>query len=387
MPSYAIANEEEAEDLICGLALLGTGGGGRPEAGREILLRRLSEGHRPGWTDIDELPREGWVCSVFSMGSVAPRSAEYREGYVPPEYGERMPGTPFARAVRELEAFAGVQIAALVPFEVGAGNSVYPFDAAVELGLCVVDGDGAGRAVPEATQCLPAIKGKSFCPAAICDDWGNVLLLKQASSAALAEALGKQVSIVTKMPDPYAFCSFAAFLMPIAQLPEVVIPGSMTRAFRLGQAVREARASNRDPVQAAADALQGWCLFKGRVSDREWQNSQGYMIGTTTLEGVGEFSGHTLRVWFKNENHITWFDDHPWVTSPDLITIVEAASAESITNTNLQVGDCVAVLGAPHPPLRTAEAVALLGPRHFRFDLDYVPIEELMNSRFGLRAA
>ena len=44
----------------------------------------------------------------------------------------------------------------------------------------------------------------------------------------------------------------------------------------------------------AADAIDGWVLFRGTVVGRDWENT-GYMEGRHTLQGAGGFSGHTLR--------------------------------------------------------------------------------------------
>jgi len=41
----------------------------------------------------------------------------------------------------------------------------------------------------------------------------------------------------------------------------------------------------------------------------------------------GDFEGHKFAIWYKNENHIVWIDDKPFVTSPDIIALVDAASA------------------------------------------------------------
>ncbi len=103
------------------------------------------------------------------------------------------------------------------------------------------------------------------------------------------------------------------------------------------------------------------------------------MFGTTFIEGMGTFEGHTFKIWLQNENHITWLDDAPYVTSPDLIMIVDRASAEPYINTVLSEGQQVAVLGAKADNrYRTSEGLSALGPGHFGFDLPYRPIESLV---------
>ncbi|MBI5300863.1 MAG: DUF917 domain-containing protein [Chloroflexi bacterium] len=381
MPTCKLNDRSQAEDLIRGLTLLGTGGGGRPEAGRESLQRILDRGRPIEWIDARELPDEGFACAVFSVGSTAPRPADFKEGQTYPGYGTRALGTAMPRAVRELETYTGKRITTIFPIELGANNTATPLYAAAELELKLIDGDASGRAVPEASQVTPAMQQQSFAPAAIADEWGNVLLLKHATSLDVAEAIAKGISIITKMPDPYAICAVAAYLMPVAEMKRAVIQGTLSRAFAVGKIIREARERRQDPVRAAAKFLEGVVLFKGSITKREWESKGGYQIGTTDIAGVGEFAGHLFRIWFKNEHHITWRDGQPFVTSPDLIAVVASDTGEPITNTYLAEGMNVAVIGAPgDPAFRTPIGIATLGPRHFGFDLEYRPIGALVSS-------
>ena len=134
-------------------------------------------------------------------------------------------------------------------------------------------------------------------------------------------------------------------------------------------------------MAAAAEALGGWVLFRGRVVKKDWESRDGYMYGTTTVEGDGPDTGHTLRIWFKNENHVTWQDGRPWVLSPDLIMLMDADSGTPYTNTLLPEGSGVGVVGAvADPKLRTPAALALLEPAHYGYDIPYTPIEQLVRS-------
>ncbi len=60
---------------------------------------------------------------------------------------------------------------------------------------------------------------------------------------------------------------------------------------------------------------------------------------------------------------------------PDLICIVATADAEPITTELLRYGQRVAVIGVPcHPRLRTSEALEVVGPRAFGYDVEYRPL-------------
>lgn len=374
-----VRTTDDVHDLVRGLTLLGTGGGGRPEQGLECLLQHVEAGRVVSWIVPDAIPDDAWVCSTFGMGSIAPTEslsvAQRRVLGYPDAWTV---AKPMVRAVQELEAYTGRKVAAILPFELGAGNTASPMDAAVRVGAAIVDGDCAGRAIPELCQTTAAIAGIPFAPGAIADSWGNVLLVKETSSELLTERIGKLVSIATKVPDMKAQCAHAGFLMQGKDLKRIAVPGGITRALAVGRAIRAARACGADPVAAAAEALNGWILFRGSVVKREWESREGYMYGTTTVEGEGPDAGHTLRVWFKNENHVTWRDGTPWVCSPDLIMTI-GADGTPYTNTLLSEGARIGVVGAmAHPRLRTPVALDLLGPRHYGYDLPYLPIEQLV---------
>jgi uncharacterized protein len=382
MPARTIRTVQEAEDLLRGLTLYGTGGGGRPDKGREYLLPRVETDAGIGWTHLSEIPEDAWVCTVFGMGSIAPTPVLSDEERAALGYGRTTVDRPMVEAVRDLESASGRRVAALIPFELGAGNTAGPIDAACELGVPTVDGDFAGRAIPQLNQTTAAIAGLPFCPAAICDAWGNRLLFRAAHSLPVAERVGKLISIATKLPDPRPACAHAGYLMTGRDARRVVVPGTITRALSVGQAIREAREGGRDPVAAAADALAGWTIFLGVVRQKPWESRDGYMVGEIRLEGRGAFAGRRLRIWFKNENHIAWLDDRPHVTSPDLVMVLDWRTGEPFTNTDLPEGHEVGVLAArAHPLLRSSAALAVLGPAAFGFPVPYVPVEERLAHR------
>ena len=107
------------------------------------------------------------------------------------------------------------------------------------------------------------------------------------------------------------------------------------------------------------------------------------MYGTTHIEGTGDFAGQKLDVWFKNENHITWLNDEPWVCSPDIVTLAYKESGEGTTNTLIKAGDEVVAVGIKGlEAFRTEFGLnEAAGPRYYGFDIDYVPIETLMAER------
>lgn len=372
-----IRTKEDIEDIIRGLTLMGTGGGGRPDMGFDYLLPHIEQGKEIALTPPEAIPDECWTCSVFGMGSIAPQKTLTEAERKALGYGDWVVAKPMVEAIRELESYTGRKIEAVVPFELGAGNTTAPIDAAVRLGIKVVDGDYAGRAIPELAQTTPAMEGVPFEPGTVCNPWGDVLIMKRTASLAVAERIGKMISIATKVPDIKAPCAHAGFMLHGRDMKKLVVPGGASRSLEIGRRIREAVNGRQDPAEAAAVAMHGWVLFKGKVSSKEWQSREGYMYGTTRIQGEGPDRGRTMKIWFQNENHITHIDDQPFVTSPDLITVMDSKTGEPYTNTMVEKGLNIAVLGAKgEERYRTAPGLAILGPRHFGYKMDYVPIEE-----------
>lgn len=370
MPTKILQTEQEIEDFVRGCTFLGTGGGGNPKDGLPLLLETFRSGKKIQWVDVDEIEDEKWTTAPAGMGSIAPLTPEKIKMLEQLGLKEKKVKRPLMEAVRELEKYLQVEVEVIVPIEIGGGNTPIPLDTAAQLGKVMVDGDYTGRAIPEAEQCLPALYNKKITPMVCVDDWGNITIIKEVVNLAVAERLGKLISTIAT-----GLCGETFFTMKAKEMKEVLVPGTLTKCLQIGKKIREAREKGADPVRAVIEEIDGWLLFKGRVIKRETEDKEGYYWGTNILEGLGEFQGHTFKIWFKNENHISWLDEVPYVTSPDIIQVVELETAEPITNTDLKEGTLVAVVGAKNERYRTEKGIELLGPRHYGFDLDYIPIE------------
>lgn len=378
MPSRTLKTEQDCLNFLSGLKLLGTGGGGSVTAGMEMLLQALAENLVLTWIDVADLPVDMFSCTVFGSGSIAEGRPESEEDItrlgeklnLPNRFGFRAPET----AVKELEAYSGVKIGALVPVELGASNTTAPLVTASRLGLALVDGDYSGRAVPQEMQTSYFLKDKSITPAAIVDWWGNVLLLKQGVSPTMIERIGKLLAVAS-----YGAVYFASVLLSATETAETIVPGTLTLSLELGNALHQAIAAGLDPIPVIVNRIYGWKLFTGKVTSKDWKDEEGVLVGTIHIHGTGDFSGHSFDVWFLNENHIAWLDGKPYVFSPDLIILANPESGEGYTNTEIKAGDPVTVIGCQaNPAFRTQKAIDYFGPRFWGFDFDYIPIETVM---------
>jgi DUF917 family protein len=241
-----------------------------------------------------------------------------------------------------------------------------------------VDGDYAGRAIPDEMQGTPYLYGKHSWPFASVDKWGNIAIVKYTVNPHMLERIGKFLAVAA-----YGGTTMAATPLPAREMKEILVRDTLTRSLALGRALREARENGQDPVDAAVEVTDGWRLFEGIVTRKDWEDRGGYMFGTTYIQGTGDYDGQTLDVWFKNENHVSWLNGEPWVCSPDLVTLAYKESGEGTTNTLIKEGDHVVAVGIKGlESFRTEFGLnEAAGPRYFGFDIDYVPIEKLMEER------
>jgi hypothetical protein len=378
MPTRTISTVDEAEALLDGLTLLGTGGGGSPKEWRTRLREKIGNGESFTWTDLDEIDAAGYGCTVFRTGSIAP-AAPHPELIEEMGFSEPRVDNPMVEAVHGLGRRLGVEIEVVFPVELGGINGPAPISAARDMGATLADASCSDRSIPELDQ-IPAIaSGRAVAPASVADTWGNRIVLEAVPSVRAAEHLVKSMSMFTEHPDPDAVCAVAMLAMPISELREFVVRDSLTLALDVGTAIREAIASNADPVRAAAAAVGGRVLFEGPVTERDWKDEGGYMTGTVLIEGAGEFEGHRMKTWYRNENHVTWLDDQPYVTSPDLIMTADRRTGEPYTNPDIEKGTELAVIGRAADPLfGTPEAISAGGPRHYGFDLDHRPFSQVI---------
>jgi DUF917 family protein len=375
MPHGKLESLQDCEDFALGCLFMGTGGGGGVEWGMSMLKNALADGIPLEWVDVDDIPNDVWTVTSYGMGSIAPTTQETfdeieRVGLVD-TFGDRS----IEEAVKELGKYLDKPIGCIVAAELGAGNTPAPLVTGARLGIPVVDGDYAGRAIPDEMQGTPFLYGKNSWPFASVDHWGNIAIVKYTVNPHMLERIGKFLAVAA-----YGHTTLAATPLPADEMKAILVPGTLSKCFTLGQAMRLAREEGRDPIDAALKVTGGWRLFEGVVTRKDWEDRDGYMFGTIYMDGKGSYAGHTLNVWFKNENHVSWLDGKPWICSPDLVTLAYKGSSEGTTNTLIKEGDEIVAVGIKGlEAFRTEFGLnEASGPRYFGFDIDYVPIEVLM---------
>ncbi len=348
---------DHLDALEIGAGILGTGGGGNPYLGKLIARKFVEEGAEIDVVEPDAVPDGAVVASVGGMGSPTVSIERLRRA------------DESVNALRALERHIGRQVTHLVPSEIGGSNSTTPMVVAAQVGLPVIDGDGMGRAFPELQMETFAMYGVTPTPAALCNHHGHIVVFDNIDDATTLERYARAVTIQMGGSAGYAFP-----VMTGAQLKASAIPGTLSLAVRLGEAVLAARRHKTGPIEAICGVTGGRRLFAGKVLDVERRMTGGFARGVVVLEGFGDDAGRTLRIDFQNENLIAR-DDAGEVLAvvPDLICLVDSDTGAPLTTEVLRYGLWATAIGIPAPAeLRTEVGLRFVGPAAFGYaDVEY----------------
>ncbi len=263
------------------------------------------------------------------------------------------------------------------PLKLAAATALRPCCSHCVRAFPVVDCDGMGRAFPESQMVIFNIRGQRAAPAILTDDKGSCVVVETDDNLA-EERLARAVSVAMG-----GICHLIEYSATGKQMKETALRGTVSDALAIGRSIRIARESGGDPFEALFGALQrsrqfgrAGVLFDGKIVDLHRETRNGFSVGRALIDAFG--GGSRLEVEFKNENLVARLDGEVRALVPDLITILDRETAETIVTEHLKYGQRVKVVGASAPAaLCTSEALAVLGPGAFDIPGPYRPIAEL----------
>jgi DUF917 family protein len=367
--------EQELVDILVGACIQSTRNCD-PSGSIEDVRAALAAGREFRMIPTGAVPDDGMVVAVQGLGGGG--AWEY---VIERTEKQNLPviEDPRRRVVELLSEYTGKEITALVRSE-AAGATATALLLAADMGIPTLDGGITGRAVPEVQQSIPWINGIASIPTAIVTKWGDEIIIKHAVDEYRVEDIGRAVAVASGGAAVITMTPMSG-----AQLEQGVIPGNLSEALLFGKTVREAREAGRDPIAALINVSGGYKLFHGIVTRSDERGDRGFNWVEATFRGVEEFQSHQYRIYVKNENIVGWLDGEVDAISPDYIYNLDPDTGESTLGVGIggyNVGEEVVILGVPAPAQwRSEKGVELMGPRHFGFDFDYVPIETLQENR------
>jgi DUF917 family protein len=331
-------------DLCAGSVFLATGGGGDPYISQILVQQSLRKYGSVDLVPLGDIPDDAYVVAIGEVGA-------------PTVSLEQLPiGTECLDVIDRFEAHVGRKITHLVS---------------------LIDGDGMGRALPEAQMMTFAIEGVCPSPAVSLDYTGGSVyfdtrdtLLYERQVRNIAMAMGGMIFT-------------AEHPMTGIEAKRAIVPGTISFALALGKVLR-ANFGNAKQTEGPLKALfdkSDYGVFKhlytGKVVDIDRKIVGGFDVGEAVIEAVG-MDEPPMKLSIKNEFLVATVGDRVVASVPDLITMVDHETSTPINSERLHYGQRVTVFGIGCPPhYRTERALEVVAPRAFGFDIDYRPIESL----------
>lgn len=356
--------KEEIEDIAIGAALLGTGGGGDPHIGKLMALQAIEENGPIQLLTVDEIDDDALIVPTGMMGA-------------PTVMVEKPPnGEEGTKTFEALEKYLGKKIFATMPIEAGGVNSVLPLALAAKLKIPVVDVDGMGRAFPELQMTTFYLDGVSATPMVLADEKGNTTLLNTIDNI-WAERIARSATV-----QMGGSTMMAIYPMLGKNLKESGIPNMLMLEEEIGKTIRTSKATGINPISKVLELTNGLEIFQGKVIDIERRTAAGFVRGMAKIEGLNDYKDETLELRFQNEHLLAQTEERLLCVTPDLIAVLDAETGMPITTEGLRYGARCIVIGMPsHSKWRTPKGIEACGPRYFGYEVDYQPLEELMQGR------
>lgn len=267
---YGIA---DFQYIAAGAAVLGSGGGGSYTDAVNVINELSSQWG--GSVLVQDYDGASNCCVLAMMGS--------------PDAGDTLKLSDVEAAitntVNAIQGATGVPLACVVPVETGPINSIIPLIAAAMSSntLWVVDGDGAGRAVPELVQTTySGAANLATSPCALANDAESTASIQSAilnaSTAAQIEALSRGV-VSASFGSVAGFAAWPSNGSNGYALQGNYIQATLSQAWTLGQYLLT------NPTPSTAQVADAICSITGRTATAVITNFYVTQVTQTTAGG------------------------------------------------------------------------------------------------------
>lgn len=362
-----ILNKQDVIDILYGCAVLGTGGGGSLTEGLQIMEDDFINNREIKLLDVNEVADDAYIATPYGCGAPKKEHEELDEKY---KNLPKIKDIPSILALKKLEDYLGQKFVAVSSTELGGANTAEALHIAALLGIPIMDADPAGRSVPELSHSTYFIKSVPIAPMAVATEFGDVIILPDVVDDLRAEEIVRAIAVVSNN------------LVGVVDHPTTakiyrnsVIIGAISYAQKIGQILRIAKEQGKNIAHEIAQSENGKILFEGIIDKMPWECTGAFNIGEIHIKGTGIYINDVYKIWFKNENLMSYKNNKIDVTCPDLICLF-GKDGLPITNPDAKIGAEVVVIALPAPDIwKTKEGLACFSPRYFGFNIDYAPFE------------
>ena len=332
-----ILSKDDLNDLLVGVGILGTGGGGDPEKfGRPLVEWDLKKGREYRIIDPQEVNDEAFVVSGGYAGSL---KAYTSVGSMLEGWESRF---ELLEAFRVMESIRSRKIDYVVPFELGGANTPVILSLAARAGIVTIDGDGVGRAAPETQMSSFFGHGIPITPMPFVDHEGDVIVVNHGVKAAYPDEIMRAALVLDG-----GIGANIHYPMSGKQLKEYVIPNTISLSIRVGREISNAVDAKKNPVEVFEQVAKGREIFKGAVQSTKGEDRGGFYHVKAVVKGLQEYKKKTMEVVFKNEVMMAHINRKLVSVFPDLLCMLDEKTGRGVPTTDLRPGKKVVFVSIP----------------------------------------
>lgn len=321
--------KETTEALLYGSLILGAGGGGSLEGGRETIDAAFKVG-TPTIIDAEDLEeQEGIVVTTSAVGAPAAK-----EQFVKPE--------DYNRIMELMEKEIDEPLVAYLTNELGGGSTFNAFIQSASTGIPMLDAACNGRAHPLGTMGSIGLSENSEYLSVQTAVGGNPatnhyieLTAKgtvQKASELVRSAAVQAGGVVVVARNP----------VTLDYVKDYAAMGALSQAQQVGEAFLRG-GTPEEKIDLVAQTLKGKVIFEGKIQDFVLKTEGGLDVGSFKVKDKG--SEYEMHIWNEymacNKN-----GERIW-TFPDLLMTFDTETGEPVTSATLKEGQDIRVLGVP----------------------------------------
>lgn len=289
--------------IVNGASFLASGGGGGVESAKAVIDNIVTYADQVAVVEVNEIAEDAQLLVICGVGAPDAPNLNFKQS---PGYG-----------LEGLQDMAGRSYHYVLPIEVGAMNSMIPLLACAQFNIPFVDGDGAGRSVPQMSMCSYALKAFSTEDTLVVSEEDDKFPLHPVNAEAMEAQVRKIVS--SKLQDAGTVATWSLTGKEVLS-PGALVPGSLSIARSIGTAM-----SSAAPLQAVQEIISACypanaiIMHRAKVTAATNKVEDGFDVGTVTLkEGNRE-----VTLYFVNESLLATIDIDgvpvAFILGPDMI--------------------------------------------------------------------
>lgn len=292
--------------IVNGASFLASGGGGGVASANDVITNILSftdEVTVVEKSDINDMDELLVICGVG-----APDAPDLNFKNSP------------ADGLVGLQSMTGKTYTHVLPIEVGAMNSMIPLLACAKLNIPFVDGDGAGRSVPQMDMCTYALKKIPTLQTLVVSEQDKQFPIHPKNAAEMEASVRKIVS--DELHDAGTVATWTMSGKTLKQ-NNAFVEGSFSLAKTIGQAM-----ALTSPLDTVQEIIQGYypnnriIMRNAQVIHATTKVQDGFDVGSVTLRDTDN-DKLTATLYFVNESLLATLEQDSvpfcFMMGPDMI--------------------------------------------------------------------